>query len=361
MKTITVYFVQLPEPAREPSEKAVRETWPWAQVVFVSSVSEALKHSGTGSQLLVLGGPDEAEVGLAAQTLDGGDLPRWAVVCLGRGPAELAETVPPEDWNTAVLARAFRGALLQHELLRENLQLRGDLKTISRRIAHDSRTPLGCILTVCELLKDLPPENAESLKENTEVIRSSTNELSNLVDRLSFMLRATLDPTPTTVFAMGTAVEQVLQDLQPEIEASGKKVRQPAHWPEAEGVPLWVETVWANLIRNALVHGTKSGAIQLGWNREGEMIRFWVSSQGQVPTAIQPRLFRRFHQLHQQPSAGLSLSFSERLIALQGGRCGFEPAEENRSVFFFTLRDPSVARESGHGARHASLAGSGTA
>ena len=52
---------------------------------------------------------------------------------------DLTETVPPEDWNAALLAHVFRATFLQHELLRENLQLRGDLKTIARRV--DARRP----------------------------------------------------------------------------------------------------------------------------------------------------------------------------------------------------------------------------
>ena len=349
MTPITVTFVQLPDPARAVSEQAAHEVWPHARFVTAASVAEASRQPATGRQLLVLGEPDEAAVGLAAQTLDASDLPRWALVCLGTEDSDLAETVPPADWNAALLARVFRATLLQHELLRENLQLRGDLKTIARRVAHDARTPLGCIQTVGELIRGAPPANQAALLESLALIDTSTAELNLLVDRVSALVRATLDPLPPAIFPMGPAVESALRQLPPEQEAAARQIRQPAAWPEAEGVATWTETVWWNLIRNALMHGGE-GPVQLGWTRENATIRFWVSSAGALPPDAFPRLLRRFHQLHQQPSAGFGLSVVERLVALQGGQCGYETADGNRAVFFFTLpASRSVAKEAASG------------
>jgi signal transduction histidine kinase len=345
MKAITVILVQLSEANRETALQAARQVWPHAAIATARSVAEAAREAGGGTQLLVLGGADEADAGLAAQTLDGADLPRWAVVCLGGGAADVAETVDPADWNVPFLARVFRSTVLQHDLLRENLQLRGDLKTIARRIVHDARTPLGCIHTVCELLRDLPPENADSLRESTDIVRASTAEMSRLIDRVSFMIRASIDPVPPVAFAMGPVVDGALRQLQTELEGTAKKVRQPAQWPEAEGVPAWTETIWTNLIHNAVVHGARTGTIQLGWTRSEGFIRFWVSSPGLVPAMHRERLFRRFNQLHQTPSAGLGLAFVERLTALQGGETGYETGEDSRAIFHFTLRGNAAPRE----------------
>ncbi|MDB6165727.1 MAG: hypothetical protein JWQ83_867 [Lacunisphaera sp.] len=338
MKSTVIYLVRLPELNRETALRAAREAFPGAQFVLARSVAEAGALPEHGRQLLVLGGSDEAEVSHAALMLDRNDQPRWAVVCLGRGPSDLVETVPPEEWNAPLLIRVFRAALLQHDLLRENLQLRGDLKTISRRVTHDIRTPLGCIHTICELLKDLPAGNAAALQETTDAIRSSTTEISLLIDRVSLLLKASVDPLPGTIVAMGAVLDHVLDELRPELDAAGKSIRQPTRWPEVDGVAPWLEAIWWNLIRNALTHGARSGSIQLGWNRDGADLRFWVASQGTVPTGFEPRLLRRFSVLHQNPSAGLGLSLVERLVTLQGGRCGYETTDDSRAVFYFTLR-----------------------
>ena len=338
MKSTVICLVRLPEANRETAQRAASEAFPGAQIVLARTIAEAAQLPDQGRQLLVLGSADEGDVSHAAVTLDASELPRWAVVCLDHGPADLVETVAPEDWNVPLLVRVFRAALLQHDLLRENLQLRGDLKTISRRVAHDARTPLGCIHTICELLKDLPPGNAAGLEEATDAIRSSTAEVTLLVDRVSLLLKASVDPVPSTIVPMGTVVDHVLDQLRPELTAAGKSVRQPARWPEATGVAPWLEMIWWNLIRNALVHGARPGSIQLGWNRDGGDLRFWVASQGTVPPGFEARLWRRFHLLHQHTSAGFGLSVVERLVTLQGGRCGYETTNDSRAVFYFTLR-----------------------
>lgn len=343
MQTTTIHLVRLPDPLRETCTQAVRAAFPHATIRPAPSVAEALRAPAAGRELLVLGGVDEEEGGLASQALDAGDLPRWAVVHLGRVPSDLFETVPPEDWNARQLGRIFRSALMQHDLLRENLRLRGDLKTVARRVTHDQRTPLGCILTVCEALKD-PDNPGMPVGEAMEAVRSSANELSRLTDHVSLLLKATLDPVPPLALTMGPLLAQVLADLPPEFERRAQRIKQPTEWPDATGVPAWVEFIWSQLIQNAFRHGKPTGPIQLGWTPgEGE-VRFWVSSPGVVPALMRPRLLRSFHLLHKQAGVGLGLSLVERLVTLQGGRADYEATDDNRSVFAFTLPAPHGSR-----------------
>jgi signal transduction histidine kinase len=332
----TIHLVRLPDALRETCMQAARSAFPHATVRATASVTDALRHTAKERELLVLGGSDEGEGGRASQALDDGDLPRWAVVHLSGDVSDLFETVPPEDWNARQLGRIFRSALMQHDLLRENLRLRGDLKTIARRVTHDLRTPLGCILTVCEALKDptpggLPPADA------LDAIRSSAHEISKLTDQVSFVLKATLDPAPPLVIGMGPLVAQVIAELPADFAKRGQRVRQPAEWPVVLGVPAWVEFMWTQLIQNALRHSSRGGLVQLGWDRAGRETRFWITSAGTVPVVMRPRMMRPFHLLHKQATVGLGLSLVERLADLQGGRVGYEVVDENRSLFFFTL------------------------
>jgi len=342
MNSVHVYLIELPEAARVISMKAAREAFPLVQFVTATSVAAAAEKPARGRELLVLSNPDETDVGLAAQVLDGGEMPRWTVVCLGDAPSDLVETVARPDWNVPLLARVFRSALLQHDLVRENLRLRGDLKTVARRVSHDLRTPVGCIHTASELLKDSQAGQSAALRETREVVRDATAEICQVIDRVSFLLKATSDPLPASTVPMGPLVNNVLHQLQADIAQSGKAVRQPANWPEALGVPAWIESIWWNLIRNALQHGTRTGPIHLGWKPDEGSVRFWVSSPGAVPAAQQSRVLRPFHLLHQHlhPSAGLGLSLVERLVSLQGGRCGYDGTDDRRALFYFTLPLP---------------------
>ena len=344
MKSTTVYLADLTGPLREMALLAARETFPRAQLVPVRSVAEAIQLPGQDRQLLIVGEVGEADLGVAAQALAAGELPRWAVVHLGQQPSDLVETVLPSECSVRLLARIFRSALLHHELLRENLQLRGDLRTAARRIVHDLRTPLGCIDALCLLFTETPEDaGTRHSLETVEAIRRSTAEIDILLDRVSLVLKASSEVPPVAPFAMGPVVQRVLDQLAAGPDRRTGKITQPAQWPEVRGVERWIEFVWTNLIQNALRHGTRNGAIQLGWETRGAELRFWVSSAGPVPASLRPNLLRPFHLLHQQPSAGLGLSLVDRLVTLQGGRCGYEATPDNRTLFHFSLPASTVA------------------
>jgi histidine kinase/DNA gyrase B/HSP90-like ATPase len=69
---------------------------------------------------------------------------------------------------------------------------------------------------------------------------------------------------------------------------------------------------------------------------------FSVANRGaEIEPAIQATFFRPFDQLHLLRAPGLGLSFVQRLVALQGGRCRYERLEDGLSAFRFTL--PSAA------------------
>ena len=338
MKNTTVYLVHLTEPVREMAFRAAREVFPRAQLVPAPSVEEAVRLPGQERQLLVAGEIGETGIGLAAQAVTAGELPRWAVVHIGQNPSDLVETVPPGECSVRLLARIFRSAVLHHELLQENLQLRGDLRTLARRFNHDLRTPLGCIDAACALFQEVAgtagsPHTAEALA----AIRRASAEIDSLLERVSLVLKATSEPLLTSPLAMGPIVQKVAGQLAAAPERPAARIRQPAQWPDVRGVEKWIEFVWTSLIQNALRHGGRSGTIQLGWEPRGAEVRFWVSSAGAVPPSLQPNLLRPFHLLHQQPSAGLGLSLVERIVTLHGGRCGYESTPDNRALFHFSL------------------------
>jgi signal transduction histidine kinase len=338
MKSTTVYLVQLPEPVREMAVRAAREVFPRAQLVPAQSVDDAVRLPGQERQLLVVGEIGEAGLGMAAQTMTANELPRWAVVHIGENSSDLVETVPPGECSVRLLARIFRSSLLNHELLQENLQLRGDLRTLARRFNHDLRTPLGCINAACALFNEAAGAGqAQHSAEALAAIRSALAEMDSLLERVSLVLKSSSEPLLTAPLAMGPIVQRVVRQLTSAPERHEVKIRQPALWPDVRGVEKGIEFVWTNLIHNALRHGVRGGTIQLGWESKGAEARFWVSSAGAVPLALQPNLLRPFHLLHHRPSAGLGLSLVERIVALHGGRCGYESTPDNRALFHFTL------------------------
>lgn len=335
MKNTTVYLVRLPEPVGEMALRAAREVFPRGQLIPVRSLDEAIRLPGQDRQLLVVGEIGEAGIGLAAQAMTASELPRWAVIHIGENLSDLVETVPTAECSVRLLARVFRSAVLHHELLQENLQLRGDLRSVARRFNHDLRTPLGCIDAACALFNEAA--GAAHSAAALAAIRSALTEIDLLLERVSLVLKASSEPLLTTSLAMGPIVHRVVSQLSSTSEPLGPRLRQPPQWPDVRGVEKWIEFVWTSLIQNALRHGAPGDIIQLGWEPRGAEFRFWVSSAGAVPSSLQPNLLRPFHLLHQLPSAGLGLSLVERIVRLHGGRCGYESTPDDRALFHFTL------------------------
>lgn len=317
---------------------AAQEAFPEAEVAELATLADAAAQSASPSSLVLLTEPDEALLAEATQAVDAGGAPRWAVVVLGSGSSEVAEVLPPEGWQPHTLATMLRAVLLQHELLRENLRLRGDMRTVARRISHEIRTPVGCIHTSADLLDEMSVGQDAMLGSIAGIFRQSSREISQLVDRVSFVLRASSDPVVPVATHMGEVVVHVFRELRDDIREKGAVVRQPDAWPEVLGVRPWLQVIWWNLLHNALRHGGPASQVRLTWVREQDSYRFAVVDQGPgVDPAQEAGLFVAFDRLGTQRTAGLGLSIVQRLATLQGGDCRYRRESATGTCFEFTL------------------------
>jgi signal transduction histidine kinase len=228
----------------------------------------------------------------------------------------------------------------REDLARENARLRGDLMTVARRVSHDLRTPLGGIISAGEALKEiLADTDPDSMPMVTSALES-TEELSHIIKRTSFVLKATAQPEPPQPISMAEPVIAALQRLERRTVVQRASIGQPDSWPEINGVSAWLETVWWNLVANALQHANATPLrIELGWEKVEAQHCFRVCDNGRgVLGARQKQLFQPFERLH-EPDAGpgLGLSIVRRLVELQGGTCGYEANPLGGACFSFVL------------------------
>lgn len=226
-------------------------------------------------------------------------------------------------------------ALLEHE----NARLRGDLLTIARRFSHDLRTPVGGIVSTAEAIKEVLAAHDPSAVPLADSLISSADEITQLIKQVSFVARASANPQPKTAVHMADAVFPALQRLESRILTGNATIAEPPSWPVVPGVLAWLELIWWHLILNALKHGGQNRHIKLGWDKQKDSVRFWVSDNGPgVHPELRNKLFKEFHSLHQEQDVpGLGLSIVQRLVELQGGACGYETPEQGGACFFFTL------------------------
>lgn len=316
----------------------------------VTSLDEAARagESDEGAFLLALCQPARELVQQAVDAVDADALPRWSVVVFGRTdvPRPDLPTVPPEDWNVAVVFHVFRAALALHTLRRQRARLRGDLASFGSRIAHDLRTPLGGIMTTAEMLQEILADEHPAEAPHLAPILESAEGMAKLIERVSFFAKATVSTEPPQRCDMGTAFWNAFQGIERRLLNSGATLQQPSRWPTVSAHPAWLETVWRNLLVNAVQHSEPGTRLEAGWAEDGDHLRFWLHNNHRAPTANPPQFFP-FHRLH-EPGAtrGLGLPIVQRLIQREGGRCGVETTADGVRLFFTLPVNPDSAPSS---------------
>ncbi len=321
--------------------EVARMAFPRAVVKSIETLDEAMASAPIAEvDLLVLFRSTADDVERAMAAVDDLDLPRWAMVVVGTKPVPLGiQTILPEEWAGPVTSHAFRSAIAQHTLRRDLHRLKSDLAVVGTRIAHDLRTQVASILATAELSKEVL-QGVEPVKsELYQPIFDSVDSLGKLIERISFVTKATAKGAAKTACRMKDAVHGAVSRLTDEIAEKKASVVQAKEWPEITASRQSLEKIWFNLIANALRHAGDSPQIELGWRKEKNEHRFWVRDRGQgVSADTRSELFRPFHLLHRSGGPrGLGLPIVHRLSELHGGKCGYETPRDGGAEFFFTV------------------------
>src|ERR1700722_17537795 len=185
----------------------------------------------------------------------------------------------------------------------QNARLRGDLLTVASRVSHDLRTPLGGIITATEVLREILAGQKESLPL-TKAILDSEDDMTRLIKQISFVTRATAQPSPKEPVHMGKIVSETLQRLESRILKKNATIVEPASWPQINGVEVWLEAIWENFLTNALQYTSRNPRIEISWHEENSFCRFAISDNGGgVPEHIRRGLFQPFHLLYKPDGA----------------------------------------------------------
>ena len=329
MKPSKIFLAAVPPAFRETATTSARTAFPEAEIVETPALADAYNRGRPDDFTLVISGlvPTAAD----ASALQGPDgLPRWPLVTLNDASASAL--------NVVLLTRVLLDAVALHTLRQENARLSGDLKTIARRISHDLRSPVGSIHTSADVLREIGPDDATTVATMADIIKQSSGEISEIVNRVSFVAWASVQPTPPGKIDMGDVLSHVMQQLEHDIESTKATVALPSAWPDAKGVATWAQAIWTNFLSNALKHAGPAPKVSVTWTPDAGGIRFALSDRGPgVAPSKLAGLFTPFDRLHSNRVQGLGLPIVERLTKLQGGRCGYEPVAEGGACFYFTL------------------------
>lgn len=341
---VAILAVGLAPELRLLATEAARSTWPRARLIACGGAAEAVRRVPDGeSEIAVVSATaptGERDRLAAAVGRDG--LPRWPVIVLGgESASDGILAVPGGLQSVPALRFVFSLALHQHAVVREARRAEGDLRTIARRISHEIRSPIGCILTSADVIREELQELVPAAVELARPVMDSARDVMGVVERLTLIARASSHPGALGPVDMHMAVWAAQERSHAILDKAGATVTQADDWPCVVGRQEWVEQIWLNLLSNAASHAGPRPRIELGWTRSGGVVRFHVRDSGPgVPPELAGRLFQPFHTLHQTDSGrGLGLAIVQRLVELQCGSTGYEPAAPHGACFHFTLRE----------------------
>jgi signal transduction histidine kinase len=340
MKIQHVFVIGMREELRPILAEAARRAFPQAAFTPLENFAQAQARPKDERGIMILVDPAPSLVAGARTALDSSGLLHWpALVLSARQPEAGVDWLEPDEWTPQMLMRALQCAVEKHILVREIARLRGDLLTVARRVNHDLRSSLNGVMTASEVLKEVfgseKPEDAELIQP----VADSAAEIARLIDQVSFVTKATAAPATPQKLAMDELVWKGLSRVEARIHERHAHVTHVETWPQVHGVASWIETIWTNLILNAIDHGGPQPQVELGWDETEQEWRFWVDDRGPgVAPEKKAALFTPFHRLAEASSIrGFGLAVVQRLTELLGGRTGYEQREGGGCRFYFTL------------------------
>lgn len=235
---------------------------------------------------------------------------------LGRGatPSPVAETGPEEIRS---LARSFNqmAADIRRQDEERALLLAG--------VSHDLRTPLARIRIALEMLDD---HGASGLKAGVE------QDIGDIDAAIGQFLDFARSPDAETV-AGQSDLNALVQSVIERYTRMGKVVHfTPASLPPLPLRARAMQRVIANLIDNALRHGSDSAEVVTGrdgGNNDGAFLEVLDRGPG-IPAAEVQRMLQPFTRLDSARSTsgtGLGLAIVDRIVRLHGGRIRLLPRD----------------------------------
>jgi signal transduction histidine kinase len=205
-------------------------------------------------------------------------------------------------------------------------------------MTHEIRTPLNAIVGFSDLLSDeTDPRMRDTyinlIKTNNELLLNLINDVLDISKIEVHMMKFFYDTTPllplmnevcSTVKIRVSEDVSLINDGGEDISINVDRTR--------------LSQILINLLTNA-AKNTSEGFIHMGFTKEGEMIRFYVSDTGcGIPPAELEHIFARFVQLDgRKQGVGLGLAICKGLVSQMGGHISATSEVGKGSTFSFTL------------------------
>jgi len=207
-------------------------------------------------------------------------------------------------------------------------------------VSHEIKTPLAVIQNYAAALRG---ERDETVREKyAQTVVSAAKRLSSLVTnvlKLNKLENQGIIPE-CEKFRLDEQIAQIIIDYENRIESKGIELECDLEETEIISYPGYLETVWNNLVSNA-VKFTDKGKISVRLKTENGKAVVKVSDTGTgISAETGARIFDKFYQgdrSHSEEGNGLGLALVKKIIDVIGGQISVESTVGKGSVFTVTL------------------------
>lgn len=248
------------------------------------------------------------------------------------------------------LAVAIQNARLYAEVQRYATDLEqrvadrtAQLEAFSYSVSHDLRAPLRAMDGFSRiLLEDYAPDLPDEVQRYLGLVRSSAQQMGNLIDHLLAFSRLGRQPLKKQRVMPGELVEDVLTELSHE-QADREVEITVEDLPPCQADPTLLRQVFVNLLQNALKFTKQRDVarIEVGFDDQYGEQAYFVKDNG-VGFDMQYAdklfgVFQRLHRVEDYEGTGVGLATVQRIVHRHGGRVWADAAVDQGATFYFTI------------------------
>ena len=250
------------------------------------------------------------------------------------------------------LNEQLRLAAKREELLRKQVEeLTREIEDMSYAISHDLRAPLRAVLGFSGVLhEDFSGRLEGDGQRYLEIVRSSAQQLSAMVEGILALSRATKHPLHHSDVPVQRIVQEIVAGLQK--KHPDRKIEfLVGELPDVSGDMALLQQAWSNLLANAVkfTRTKETAKIEIsGSAGQGEVIYTIRDNGAGFDMKYQSKLFglfQRFHTEKEYEGIGAGLALVKRIIQRHGGRVWAEAKPGEGATFHFALPIKAPARD----------------
>jgi signal transduction histidine kinase len=196
-------------------------------------------------------------------------------------------------------------------------------------MTHELKTPLSAIQLVIDNVRYSKDYSEESINSHFLTIETQKNKLNNLVQKALDMVKFDNKELMLNMEVLNAEVplKATLENLQSLINNWQIKIDYKAQSADLPilGDRFYLETVFTNIIENAIKYGKENLKLAIRINYDSKYISIRISDNGKgIMKADLEKVFERFYRSeksnqHNIKGHGLGLAFCKEIVELHGG------------------------------------------